>query len=412
MQTLRIYKDQTQTLNDSVRLTGSKSESNRLLILQALFDQFSIDNLSNADDVQVMKKGLQTKSGTVDIHHAGTAMRFLTAYFATQEGSKVELTGSSRMKERPIEILVNALRHLGAKIEYLEKEGFPPLDIQGTQLSQYKVSLPADISSQYISALMLIAPSLPKGLEIELVGKVTSVPYIQMTQGLLQSLGAEISFSNNRIRVKPLDVEVLTLEQIAVESDWSAASYYYSIVALSPLGSSIELSVLKESSLQGDRVLATIYESFGVHTVFLKDKVRLEKINTVDASVPLTLDLANAPDIAQTIAVTALGLGMCCDLYGLHTLPIKETDRLNAMKIELEKCGAKVRITTDSLHLEQAVISCREAEIDTYQDHRMAMAFAPLALRIPLQINQADVVSKSYPDFWKDLKRIGFEIST
>lgn len=411
MQALKIYKDQNQTLNDSVRLTGSKSESNRLLILQALFERFSIDNLSNADDVKVMKKGLQTKSGTVDIHHAGTAMRFLTAYFATQEGSKVKLTGSSRMKERPIEILVNALTHLGAKIEYLEKEGFPPLQIQGTELTEYRVSLPADISSQYISALMLIAPSLPEGLEIDLVGKVTSVPYIKMTQGLLQSLGIEVLFLNNRIRVEPLNLEDLIVDQMAVESDWSAASYYYSIVALSPLGSSIELSVLKESSLQGDRVLATIYESFGVRTQFLKDKVRLEKIDTADTSAPLTLDLADAPDIAQTIAVTALGLGVCCDLYGLHTLPIKETDRLNAMKIELEKCGAKVRITADSLHLELAQISSNEVEIDTYQDHRMAMAFAPLSLRIPLQINQADVVSKSYPDFWEDLKRIGFQLS-
>ena len=411
MQALKIYKDQNQTLNDSVRLTGSKSESNRLLILQALFERFSIDNLSNADDVKVMKKGLQTKSGTVDIHHAGTAMRFLTAYFATQEGSKVELTGSSRMKERPIEILVNALTHLGAKIEYLEKEGFPPLQIQGTELTEYRVSLPADISSQYISALMLIAPSLPKGLEIDLVGKVTSVPYIKMTQGLLQSLGIEVLFLNNRIRVEPLNLEDLIVDQMAVESDWSAASYYYSIVALSPLGSSIELSVLKESSLQGDRVLATIYEIFGVRTQFLKDKVRLEKIDTADTTSPFTLDLADAPDIAQTIVVTALGLGVCCNLYGLHTLPIKETDRLNAMKIELEKCGAKVRITADSLHLELAQISCNEAEIDTYQDHRMAMAFAPLSLRIPLKINQADVVSKSYPDFWEDLKRIGFQLS-
>ena len=411
MQALKIYKDQNQTLNDSVRLTGSKSESNRLLILQALFERFSIENLSNADDVKVMKKGLQTKSGTVDIHHAGTAMRFLTAYFATQEGSKVKLTGSSRMKERPIEILVNALTHLGAKIEYLENEGFPPLQIQGTELTENRVSLPADISSQYISALMLIAPSLPKGLEIDLVGKVTSVPYIKMTQGLLQSLGIEVLFLNNRIRVEPLNLEDLIVDQMAVESDWSAASYYYSIVALSPLGSSIELSVLKESSLQGDRVLATIYESFGVRTQFLKDKVRLEKIDTADTSAPLTLDLADAPDIAQTISVTALGLGVCCDLYGLHTLPIKETDRLNAMKIELEKCGAKVRITADSLHLELAQISSNEAEIDTYQDHRMAMAFAPLSLRIPLQINQADVVSKSYPNFWEDLKRIGFQLS-
>ena len=411
MQALRIYKEQTQALNGSLRLTGSKSESNRLLILQALFEHFSIDNISNADDVQFMKKGLQTKSGTVDIHHAGTAMRFLTAYFAAQEGSQVKLTGSSRMKERPIEILVNALRHLGADIKYLEEEGFPPLQIQGTQLSEHRVSLPADISSQYISALMLIAPSLPKGLEIDLVGKVTSVPYIKMTQGLLQSLGIEVLFQNNLIRIEPLNLEDLMVDKMVVESDWSAASYYYSIVALSSLGSSIELSVLKESSLQGDRVLATIYESFGVRTQFLKDKVRLEKIDTADTSAPLTLDLADAPDIAQTIAVTALGLGVCCDLSGLHTLPIKETDRLNAMKIELEKCGAKVRITADSLHLELAQISSNEAEIDTYQDHRMAMAFAPLSLRIPLQINQADVVSKSYPDFWEDLKRIGFQLS-
>lgn len=393
-------------INSRIQITGSKSETNRLLLLQALYENVKIENLSNSDDAQVMQKGLAVSSGTVDIHHAGTAMRFLTSYFASQEGKEVVLTGSKRMKERPIKVLVDALKELGADITYTENEGYPPLKIRGQKLSKYQVSLPANISSQYISSLLLIAPSLEKGLEIDLVGEITSVPYIKMTLGLLHEMGIKTTFEGNKITVPPMSK--VAPNTMVVESDWSAASYFYSLVALSAVGSKVELSSYKKDSLQGDSVLSEIYQEFGVKTHFATNKIMLEK---TEAASFKTIDLAleNAPDIAQTIAVTCFGLGLGCHLTGLHTLPIKETDRLMAMKTELEKVGATVSITQKSLTLEENGSMIPNKAIDTYNDHRMAMAFAPLALKVPLQINDPGVVSKSYPDFWKDMKLIGIE---
>ncbi len=394
-------------IQKSIKVTGSKSETNRSLLLQALFPNIKIENLSNSDDGEVMQKGLATTSGEVDIHHAGTAMRFLTAYFASQEGKNVVLTGSSRMKERPIKVLVDALRVLGADIEYVGNEGCPPLKINGKILAGGKVSLPADISSQYISALLLIAPSLEKGLELNLIGKITSVPYIKMTLALLEQIGISTFFEGNTIKVAPKKaVDATTL---VVESDWSSASYFYSIVALSEVGSSVQLSAYKENSLQGDSVLAELYKDFGVETTFQENQITIEKKNQVELSL-VNYDLSNAPDIAQTISVTCLGLGMGCHLTGLHTLPIKETDRLAALRTELTKLGAKVEIDDKSLTMEAAGNIRSGMAIDTYNDHRMAMAFAPLGLRTELIINDAGVVSKSYPDFWKDLKTLGFKI--
>lgn len=404
-------KLQESTLNkqSKITITGSKSESNRLLLLQALYPQISIENLSNSDDSEVMQMALKTSENTIDIHHAGTAMRFLTAFFATQVNREVVLTGSQRMKERPIQILVEALIDLGADIEYLETKGCPPLKIRGKKLTKHKVTLKANVSSQYISALLLIASKLENGLELTLEGEITSVPYIKMTLSLLDEIGVESSFIDNKIIVKPTtnNQQPTTL---VVESDWSSASYFYSILALSEIGTEITLSSYKQNSLQGDSFLVDIYKVFGVETFFEEHTIMLKKVSKKYPESCIEFDLSNAPDIAQTIAVTCLGLGLECHLTGLHTLKIKETDRLEALKTEIEKFGAKVEITDKSLNLVSSELLHQNPTITTYNDHRMAMAFAPLALKTMLQIKDANVVSKSYPNFWKDLKSIGFKI--
>jgi 3-phosphoshikimate 1-carboxyvinyltransferase len=311
------------------------------------------------------------------------------------------------MQERPIKVLVEALRLLGADIQYAKNEGYPPLNITGKKLMESKVSLPANISSQYISALLLTAPSLENGLELELEGKITSVPYIKMTLGLLEQIGVQTHFEGNHIKVEPRKSVADTT--LVVESDWSSASYFYSIVAMCEVGTKIQLSSYKQNSLQGDSVLSELYEDFGVQTQFGENIITLSKISN-DLPSKVEYNLANAPDIAQTIAVTCLGLGMGCHMTGLHTLPIKETDRLAALQTELSKFGAKVAIDSESLTLEPVTYLNAGVAIDTYNDHRMAMAFGPLALKTALVVNDAGVVSKSYPDFWNDLKTLGFGI--
>ncbi|MEP2236760.1 MAG: 3-phosphoshikimate 1-carboxyvinyltransferase [Maribacter sp.] len=394
-------------LNDTITITGSKSESNRSLLLAALFPDIKIENISNSDDAQVMAKGLDISNGTVDIHHAGTAMRFLTGYFSSQEGKDVILTGSKRMTERPIKILVEALRTLGAEISYEQEEGYPPIKIKGQRIVKDKVSLPANVSSQYISSLLLIAPSLENGLELELVGKITSVPYIKMTLALLEEIGVKTSFEGNVIKVSAKDKVAPTT--LVVESDWSSASYFYGICALASPGTEISLSAYKKKSLQGDSVLTDIYKAFGVETTFGENRITLKK---TDKKVlqENEIDLANAPDIAQTIAVTCFGLGVGCHLTGLHTLKIKETDRLEALNTELSKLGAKISVTDKTLTILPTTEINTGVAIDTYNDHRMAMAFAPLAIKTTLVVNDAEVVSKSYPDFWNDLKQLDFNI--
>lgn len=395
----------------NVIITGSKSESNRMLILQALFEKLQIDNLSNSDDTQVLQKALSSKDEVIDVHHAGTAMRFLTAYLSIQESRTSVLTGSSRMKERPIGVLVDALRVLGADISYKEKEGFPPLLIKGKELDKHQVTLKADVSSQYISALLLIAPVLKNGLQLTLEGEITSIPYINMTLSLLNELGVETEFVDNVINVNSFksNIDALKSATFVVESDWSSASYFYSIVALSDIGTTIELSSYKQNSFQGDSSLVEIYKEFGVTTKFKNNSILL--IKTENGLGYKSFNLNKSPDIAQTIVVTAFAMGISCDLYGLHTLKIKETDRLEALKTELTKFGAEVIITNDSLHLKTASSVKSAVNVDTYQDHRMAMAFAPLALKTDLVINESEVVSKSYPEFWNDLKTLGIQIN-
>ena len=396
--------------NENLQITGSKSEANRLLILQALYPQIKIENLSNSDDSQVMQNAIASTNETVDIHHAGTAMRFLTSYFATRKDRKTLLTGSERMQQRPIKILVDALRDLGADIQYEKEDGYPPIILNGKKLTKSKVSLKANVSSQYISSLMLIAPTLENGLEISLEGKVTSVPYIEMTLSLLKEMGAEGNFVNNVITVKPLRHS--NTETLVVESDWSSASYFYSLVALSKKAT-ITLGSYKKESYQGDSSLAKIYEHLGVQTSYHNNTITLKKdpkFIVQEDAFKGALDLANSPDIAQTIVVTCFGLGVSCYLTGLHTLKIKETDRLEALKTEIEKLGGSVAITNEDLKLSASAEIKQAVSIDTYQDHRMAMAFAPLALRTQLFINEAEVVSKSYPDFWNDMKKLGMKI--
>lgn len=404
---LKLNSQFTIRNSQLLKLSGSKSETNRLLLLQALFPGIVLENGSESDDSAAMRQALESQSDVIDIGHAGTAMRFLTAYFAIQENRSVVLTGSPRMQQRPIGILVDALRQLGARIDYLGAEGFPPLRITGTKIVNNKVRLRADVSSQFLSALLLIAPKLENGLELTLEGEITSRPYLDMTLSLLRQIGVDSSFKSQTIVVKPkLSIAHCPL---SIESDWSSASYFYAIVALSCIGTEITLSDFRQNSLQGDRALVDIYKDFGVETVFDAGKITIRKAHDCPLSI-VRYPLNNVPDLAQTIAVTCLGLGVGCELSGLHTLKIKETDRLLALKNELEKLGATVVISEDCLTMQPAAIHSNIA-IETYHDHRMALAFATLAVKVPIVIQSAEVVSKSYPEFWNDLRRIGFSIT-
>ncbi len=403
---LELYHP-SKTIDAEITITGSKSETNRLLLLQALYPQIQIENTSNSDDSEAMQHALKTKENHIDIHHAGTAMRFLTAFFATQKGREVVLTGSSRMQERPIKILVDALRKIGADIEYVKEEGYPPLRIKGKLLLGGSVELPANISSQYISALLLIAPKLKQGLQLGLKGEITSLPYIKMSLSLLNRIGVETIFEEKKIIIKPH--EFVEKQTQIVESDWSSASYFFSLIAQSDSGK-VCLSSYRKDSLQGDSVLMKIYSQLGVKSWFEDSILHLEKIEDFVLPTEINLDLVEAPDIAQTIAVSCYGLGIAANLTGLHTLKIKETDRLIALENELTKLGASVHITDYSLHLLAEQNFQSKQKIATYKDHRMAMAFAPIGLQFPLQIMEADVVTKSYPSFWKDMQAIGFQL--
>lgn len=404
-----IIQKSDRKLEGSLRITGSKSESNRLLILQAIYpEQIRIENLSIAADTVVLQKALAASEGPINIHHAGTAMRFLTAYFAAKPGKDVFLTGSDRMKQRPLAILVDALRTLGAEIDYSENKGCPPLKIRGRKLRGGRIEMNTQVSSQYISALMLVGSSFEEGLEIILSGKITSSPYIQMTFNLLRNAGLKLSWEGCSIRIYPGCPQ--SEQTFSVESDWSSASYHYALAALSK-NCTLDLALYREDSLQGDRAVSEIYrEYFGVDTVFKGGRIRLRKNLYHVPPDRIELDLNATPDIAQTVAVTCAGLGIKFLLMGLETLKIKETDRLKALQNELIKVGAETRVTADSLELVSFGPKRKYFSIETYQDHRMAMSFAPLALRFPVRICQPEVVDKSYPNFWEDLQALGFSI--
>ena len=396
-----------QDIQGAVSISGSKSESNRLILLRAYTSYFKIFNLSDSDDTQLMLSAIESDKKEINIGHAGTAMRFLTSYYSSISKNSKILTGSNRMKQRPISILVDALKHLGCDIEYVEKSGFPPLKINGKNILRNSITLPADVSSQYISSLMMLGVSLENGLKIKLSSEITSLPYILMTKKIIDRIGGITKIDDGEITIESF-IEKAIPEQF-VESDWSSASYFFSIAALSK-SVKLTLSTFFKDSLQGDSKLVDIYKIFGIETKFEEDHIILRK-NKIDLPKSINLNLKDSPDLAQTIIVTCLGLGVDCTLDGLHTLKIKETDRLIALKNEIEKFNVdKVEITEDSITLENNSNLKHEVVIDTYNDHRMAMSFAPLSLLVPIKINNPEVVTKSYVNFWNDLESLGFNI--
>ncbi|QQV02908.1 MULTISPECIES: 3-phosphoshikimate 1-carboxyvinyltransferase [Chryseobacterium] len=393
--------------NKTIQISGSKSISNRLLILESLFSNIKIGNLSNSQDTQLLKKALSSESETIDIHHAGTAMRFLTSYFSIQEGKTTILTGSGRMKERPIKNLVTALKSLGAEIEYLENDGFPPLKITGKKINQSKVDVPANISSQFITSLLLIAGKLKNGLEINLIGEVTSRSYIEMTLDILTRFGIKNSFVGNTINVESFIINHSSTIYYEVESDWSSASYFYSFAAIGR--ETIHLKSFNKESTQGDSAIADIYEKyFGIKTVFTEEenKVSLQPIEGFQYPDRIILNMNNCPDIAQTLCVTASALKTPFEISGLGTLKVKETDRLLALHNELKKLGVETEITDSTIKSVSFKSPQENISIKTYQDHRMAMSFAPFCLIKELNIEDENVVEKSYPMFWEDLSEL------
>lgn len=397
-----------KNLHGNINISGSKSESNRLLTLRAYTSFFNINNLSDSDDTKTMISSLKSHKEEINIGHAGTAMRFLTSYYSSILNSSKILTGSSRMKERPILILVEALNNLGADIEYIDKKGYPPIKINGKLIDGNEIALPADVSSQYISSLMMLGVSINQGLKIKLSTKITSLPYIHMTKKIIERIGGIVDIKPDEIIIKQL-VSNKIPDQI-VESDWSSASYFYSLVALSD-SSDITLSSFFNNSIQGDSRILDIYEQFGVETKFLNDKIYLKK-NNIDLPDSISINLRDNPDLAQTIVVTCLGLGVNCKLEGLHTLKLKETDRLLALKREIEKFEVDcVTISNQSITLKNNSKLKSGVSINTYDDHRMAMSFAPLSMINPIIIINPEVVSKSYLNFWNDLESLGFKIS-
>ena len=394
-----------------INVPGSKSIANRALILSFLTkSNTKFKNLPDSDDVLYMQKALKKlkskdKKISINTGNAGTTTRFLTAISPLLE-KEIKIDGNKRMQERPIKILVDALKKLGAKISYQKKEGFPPLKIIGSNLKSKDIFLPANISSQYISSLILLAPILDNGLRIKLIGEITSIPYIKMTVKLLTELGVKSVFKYNTIEISPKrDLNPISYK---VESDWSSASYFYSIIALCEEGE-IVLNNFNNKSLQGDSCLVNIYDSLGVSSRFDNGRLILSK-KKIEVKNVLNLNLIDSPDIAQTIAVTCFGLGLNCNLKGLHTLKIKETDRLDALKTEMTKLGAEINITKNSFHLKNINKNINKSNLlKTYNDHRMAMAFAPLSINYPIQIEDFEVVKKSYPGFWNDIESIGFK---
>ena len=399
----------SRVIKVGLSLTGSKSITNRLLILRNIYPSLTIKNKSKSEDSVVLENALKSSSNVKDINHAGTAMRFLTAFYSILEDKEIIIKGSKRMHERPIYPLIDCLKLIGADISYLEKDGFPPIKIKGKKLNFKKVEISSNISSQFISAILLVAPKLVGGLVIELKGELISKPYVKMTLSLLNNLGIKTSFEGKLIKVANL--EKIQGKCINVESDWSSASYWYSIVAFSKRAE-VRLNNFYKKSIQGDSVLVKYYKELGVDTKFVENKIILTKIKDFTLPKHLTLNLVDSPDLAQTIAVTCFGLKIHCFLDGLQTLNIKETKRLNALKNELTKLGANVQVTESSLKIFEAQKLKKNTIINTYHDHRMAMSFAPLSLKIPISIENPNVVVKSYPGFWDDLKKAGFIIKS
>jgi len=402
-------------LRGTAQLPASKSEANRALILQALAGGGTLDNLSDANDTQLMQRLLAAAPTTTELsaEDAGTVMRFLTAYLSVMNWRGC-LTGTARMQERPIGVLVDALRQAGANISYLNNEGYPPLQIHGFSADgeatkPTEILVRGDISSQYISALLMVGPYLPGGLRLTLTGRIGSRPYINMTLALMERFGANYTADGDVLAVIPSNY---TPTNYTIESDWSAASYWYSMVALGPAGSEITLPRLRQESLQGDQAIVEIMTHFGVATTFLPDGVHLKQQPLAPQTEIQTLDFTDCPDLAQTVAVVAAALARPVDMTGLESLRIKETDRIAALQTELAKFGGDLRdMGTGRFRAESENFAVNNQSVATYHDHRMAMAFAPLAMRGPLNIDGPTVVRKSYPQFWKELAKSCFETS-
>jgi len=393
-----------------IQIPASKSISNRLLILQYLFPEIQIKNLSTAEDSLTLYKALKsinTSPGEINIGHAGTAMRFLTALLSIHDGKSFILDGSKRMRQRPIGLLVDALNQLGADISYVSKKGYPPLQITGKTLKKNKIKIPANVSSQYITAMMLIAPKLPDGLIIELTGKQVSTPYIDMTLQILQQAGIKVIKQNSVIKIQP--TKNLDPQVFHIEGDWSSASYFYGGLLFSNQPE-IVLSSFFKPSIQGDSRVVEYFKKLGIKTVYMPEKQRilLQKIPNFKLPDFIEFDLLHTPDLAQTLAITCLALKIRCKLTGLETLKIKETDRLSALQTEMQKLGADVEISNDSLEITHPEIkTVKTITINTYNDHRMAMSFAILQKKYPvISIADKDVVIKSFPGFWQAFKQI------
>ena len=390
----------------TIPLPSSKSESNRVLIIDALTEgQNTIENLAEARDTQTMIRLLQTNPPVYDVLDAGTTMRFLTAYAAVTNQNKV-MTGTARMCQRPIGILVDALREIGAEIHYMNVEGYPPLAVHGlSEQTKSAVKIRGDVSSQYISAMLMIAPILPKGLEIELEGKVGSRTYIEMTLELMAKFGINYTWEKNTIKVEN---QAYQPTQFMVESDWSGASYWFSLLACADSGQ-LFLKGLKENSLQGDSKVVEIMSKLGVKSSFKKDGVLLEKIPVEGLE---EFDFTHCPDLAQTVAVTCAIIGQNAKFTGLESLRIKETDRIYALQQELAKFNAELKeIEPEVFQVIPSVTMPHEVKIHTYDDHRMAMAFMPLLTKTQVLIEDPDVVNKSYPSFWKHCQLAGIDLS-
>ena len=396
----------TGIINGTFLLPGSKSITNRLLILKAIYPQrITIINPSEADDSVIMTNALMVRQGTVDVKNAGTCLRFLTAYYASVP-SDILLHGSARLHERPIGDLVEALRTLGADIDYIDKEGYAPLRIKGKTLTGNSVSIDGTLSSQHISALMLIAPSLPDGLTIKLKGEATSATYIQMTERLLFDLGIYSTISDHLIDIPP---QLPRISEYLVESDWSAASYWYTIAALSK-SCSIYLPALYNSYLQGDIVISNYMQRFGVNTSFDNGQVHLTKTEIVLSDAQYEMN--NEPDLVPAMAVALAGLGVKVVFDQIAHLRIKESDRISALETELNNCGFETHSGDDFLEIIPTTIQYELVpQIQTHGDHRIAMAFATLALCFKkIEMHNPEVVEKSYPGFWDELKKAGFVI--
>lgn len=383
-------------------LPASKSLSNRALILAALANgESKIQNLSNANDTQLMQRLINATGEVIDVEDAGTTMRFLTAYFAATNQSKI-LTGTPRMKQRPIGILVDALRKIGAKINYLENDGYPPHEIVAFSNQQNSaIEIKGDVSSQFISALMMIAPGLPKGLTLKLLGKVGSLPYIEMTAGLMKIFGVDAKMQNGVIQIAAQNYSSASL---TIESDWSNASYWFAFTALAS-EATITLPRLFKDSLQGDQAIIAIMDNLGVAATWRDEDLLLTK---KDANASITWDFTHCPDLAQTVAVVCAAKGIEGNFTGLESLRVKETDRINALQIELKKIGADFIESDHSWRLIPSISLPQKQTFETYEDHRMAMAFAPLATLMDIEIIDPKVVRKSYPTFWDDVKGFGF----